>query len=132
MPSTRAGSRAFIPGRSSTTDVVLLEQRLVARLVVLLQIVEQRTAGRDQLQEAAAGVIILAVGLEMAGQVVDAFRQDRNLHLGRTGVTGLGGIRLDDFRLALCGHRHRQSLSLRPELAVSPVRLNTRLGMSST
>src|SRR3954447_16358087 len=99
MPSRARNPRALTPNRSSTADVVLLEQRLVARLVVLLQVVEQRTAGRDQLQEAAAGMVVLAVGLEMAGQVVDAFRQDRNLHLGRTGITGLGGVRLDDFRL---------------------------------
>src|SRR6266567_4748512 len=61
-----------------------------------------------------------------------AFRQDCDLNLGRAGVTRLGGIRLDDFRFAFGGNRHRQTLSLlRAELAVSPVRLNTRLGMSS-
>src|SRR3977135_3830892 len=78
-------------------------------------------------------MVILHVGLEMPGEVVDAFRQDRDLNLRRAGVAGLVGIRLDDFRFAFCGNRHRQTLSfwLRPELAVSPVRLNTRLGMSS-
>jgi len=35
----------------------------------------------------------------MPGEVVDAFRQDRDLNLGRAGVAGLVGIRLDDFRL---------------------------------
>src|ERR1700753_2009749 len=85
---------------SSTTNVVLLEQRLVARLVVLLQIVQQRTARRHQLQVAAAGMVVLAVGLEMAGEVVDAFRQDRDLHLRRTGVASLERARLDDFRFA--------------------------------
>src|ERR1700758_4158863 len=116
---------------SSTTNVVLFNKRLVTRFVGLLQIIEKRTARRHELQEAAARMIILHVGLEMIREVVDAFRQDRNLHLGRTGVAGFCGIRLDDFRLALSGNRHRQTLSLRPELAVSPVRLNTRLGMSS-
>src|SRR5260370_29887453 len=77
-------------------------------------------------------MIVLHVGFEMSGEVVDAFRQDRNLDLGRAGVAGLVGIGLDDFRFAFCGNRHRQILSLlRAELAGSPVRLNTRLGMSS-
>src|SRR5215831_3981743 len=76
-------------------------------------------------------MIVLHVRLEVSRQVVDAFRQDRDLNLGRTGVAGLDGTCLDDFRFALGGNRHRQILSLRPALAVSPVRLNTRLGMSS-
>src|ERR1700754_5228366 len=76
-------------------------------------------------------MIILHVALEMIREVVDAFRQDRDLNLGGTGVAGFGSTRVDDFRFALRGNRHRQTLSLRPELAVSPVRLNTRLGMIS-
>src|SRR5436190_3922152 len=116
----------------SATDVVLFEQRLVTRLVLVLQVIEKGAARRHELQKATAGVIVLHVGLEMVGEGVDAFRQDRDLDLGRAGVAGLGGIGLDDFRFALRGNRHRQTLSsLRPELATSPVRLNTRLGMSS-
>ena len=38
----------------STTDVVLFEQRLVARLVLALDVVEQGAARRHELQEAAA------------------------------------------------------------------------------
>src|SRR2546429_671469 len=95
-------------------------------------VVEKRAARRHELQKAATRMVILHVGLEMPGEVVDAFRQDRDLNLGGAGVAGLGGIRLDDFRFALGGNRHRQTLPLlRAELAVSPVRLNTRLGMSS-
>src|SRR5215813_6379409 len=116
----------------SATDIVLFEQRLVTRLVLLLQIVEKGAARRHELQKATAGMVVLYVGLEMVGEGVDAFRQDRNLDLGRAGIAGLGGIGLDDFRFALRGYRHRQFLSsLRPELATSPDRLNTRLGMSS-
>ena len=125
---TRAVGRAQ---KHLATNIVLLEQRLVSRLVPLLEVVEERTAGRDQLQEATTRMVVLHVGLEMVGEVVDAFRQDRDLNLGRAGVAGLGGIGLDDFRFAFCGNRHRQFLSLRPGLAVRPVRLNTRLGMIS-
>src|SRR5712664_1681419 len=116
---------------NSTTNVMLFEQRPVTRLVLLLDVIEKRTARRHQLQKAATRMVVLHVGLEMPGEVVDAFRQDRDLNLGRAGVAGLVGIRLDDFRFTFGGNRHRQTLSLRPELAVSPVRLNTRLGMSS-
>src|SRR5882757_1826575 len=116
----------------STTNVVLFEQRLVAHLVLPLDVIEQRTASGDHFQKTPARMIVLHVGFEVPGEVIDAFRQDRNLNLGRAGVAGLVGIRLDDFRFAFGGNRHRQTFSsLRPELAVSPVRLNTRLGMSS-
>src|SRR6266481_368320 len=117
----------------STTNVVLFEQRLVTRLVLPLDVIKKRAARGDHFQKPATRMIVLHVGFEMPGEVVDAFRQDRDLNLGRAGVAGLVGIRLDDFRFAFCGNRHRQTLSfwLRLELAVSPVRLNTRLGMSS-
>src|ERR1700738_3080088 len=116
----------------STTNVMLFEQRLVTRLVLLLDVIEKRTARRHELQETAPRMVCFHLGLEVPGEVVDAFRQDRDLNLRRAGVAGLGGIRLDDFRFAFGGNRHRQTLSLlRAELAVSPVRLNTRLGMSS-
>src|SRR6202163_1131603 len=110
---------------------MLFEQRLVTRLVFPLDVIEQRAARCDHFQKPATRMIVLHVGFEMAGEVIDAFRQDRDLNLGRAGIAGLVGIRLDDFRFAFRGNRHRQTLSLRPELAVSPVRLNTRLGMSS-
>src|SRR5258708_9092659 len=127
---TRATSAREL--NKSTTNVMLFEQRLVTRLILLLDVIEKRTARRHQLQQAAPGMVILHVGLEMPGEVVDAFRQDRDLNLARAGVAGLGGIRLDDFRFAFGGNRHRQTLPLlRAELAVNPGRLNTRLGMRS-
>src|ERR1700694_3355559 len=116
----------------SATNVMFFDERLVTRLVLLLDVIEKRAARRHELQEAAPRMVVLHVGLEMPGEVVDAFRQDRSLTLGGAGVAGLDGIRLDDFRFAFGGYRHRQTLSLlRAGLAVSPVRLNTRLGMSS-
>src|ERR1700682_4598920 len=111
---------------------MLFEQRLVTRPVLPLDVIEQRTTAGYHFQKPATRMIVLHVGFEMPGEVVDAFRQDRDLNLGRAGVAGLVGIRLDDFRFTFGGNRHRQTLSLlRPELAVSPVRLDTRWGMSS-
>src|ERR1700730_16431845 len=111
---------------------MLFKQRLVTRLVLPLDVVKKGTACGDHLQKTPTRMIVLHVGFEMSGEVIDAFRQDRDLNLGRAGVAGLVGIRLDDFRFAFGGNRHRQTLSLlRAGLAVSPFRLNTRLGMSS-
>ena len=52
--------------------------------------------GRD-----AAGMVILLVELEVLVEMVDALRQQRDLHLGRTGIALVPGILLDDF---LFGH----------------------------
>src|ERR1700760_3846519 len=127
----RALCRRASTQNNSTTNVVLLKKCLVTAFVRLAQVVEQRTARRHQLQQAATRMVVLHVRLEMLGEIIDAFRQDRDLNFRRAGIARLGSTRLDDFRFALRGNRHRQTLSLRPELAVSPVRLNTRLGMSS-
>src|SRR5437763_12222322 len=89
----------------STTNVMLFEQRLVTRLVLLLDIVEKRTARRHELQKAATGMVILDVGLEVPGEIIDAFRKDRDLNLRRAGVSGLVGIGLDDFRFTCGGNR---------------------------
>ena len=40
----------------------------------------------DQLQEPAAGMVVLGVGLEMFGQVVDALGEDRDLNFRGAGV----------------------------------------------
>ena len=74
--------------------------RLVAPLVGALEVIEQLAALRDHLEQAAPRMIVLHMGLEVIGQGGDPFGQDRDLHLGRTRVARLGGIRLDDFGLA--------------------------------
>ena len=61
----------------STTNVVLFKQRLVTRLVLPLDVIEQRTACCDHFQKTPARMIVLHVGFEVVGQVVDAFREDR-------------------------------------------------------
>jgi len=45
-------------------------------------------------------VVVLLVGLEVFGQVGDAFRQDRDLNLGRAGVASGAGVIGDDLVLA--------------------------------
>src|SRR6476659_9946272 len=81
---TRANWRARTLAES-TTNVVLFEQGLVTRLVLPLDVIEQGTACCDHFQKTPARMIVLHVGFEVPGEVVDAFRQDRNLNLGRAG-----------------------------------------------
>src|SRR5579872_7357606 len=103
-------TRAYFT-KSSTSNVVLFDQRVVARLVRLLEVIKQRAARCDHFQQPAARMVVVDMVLEMLGEIVDAFREDRNLNLGRAGVAGLVGILLDNFRFAFGGYRHRRTLS---------------------
>ena len=81
-----ARPRPAVPGDFLLADAEPLDQLGVAVGVLALQVVEQAAALADQLQEPAAGVMILDVCLEMFGQVVDAFAEERDLNLGGAGV----------------------------------------------
>jgi hypothetical protein len=87
-------------------DLEALDERLVTLIVDALQVVEKRTALAHHRQKPTAGMVILLVGLEVVGEVVDAFREDRNLDFGRTGVTRLGGEFLYESDFALGSHGH--------------------------
>jgi len=67
-------------------DSEALNQIGVAIGILAFQIVEQAPALSDQLQKAAARVMVFRVGLEMFGEVIDALAQERDLHLWGTGV----------------------------------------------
>ena len=57
-----------------------------------------------QLQEAPARVVVLRVGLEMFVEIADALAEERDLHFGRSGVTGATGVGGDDLGLVDLGH----------------------------
>src|SRR5712671_7230968 len=121
-----------IPRRlTSAANAELLDQVLVAAFVGALEIIEKLATLRHHLQQASPRMIVFHVRLEMLGEIVDPFGQDRDLHLRRTRVAGLLRVSLDDFRLAFGRNRHRQTPRLRPALPCSPARLNTRLGTIS-
>jgi hypothetical protein len=50
----------------------------------------------DQLVEAAARMVVVLVHLQVLGQLRDPGGQQGNLHLGRTCVTGMNVILLND------------------------------------
>jgi hypothetical protein len=58
----------------------------VAFHIVFFDIIQQSSSLADQLQQAAPGMVIFLVRLEMLGQVFDSRAQKGNLHLGRTGI----------------------------------------------
>ena len=58
----------------------------VALVIFALEEIEQRTALVDEHEQAASGVVVLGVRLEMLGEIGDALRQDRDLHFGRPGI----------------------------------------------
>jgi len=73
----------------------LADDRAVTLDVVLLQVVQQISSVTDHLLQTAAAVEVLLVGLEVLGQVRDAAGQNCNLYLGRTGVSFVGSVLLD-------------------------------------
>ena len=86
------------------TDTESCDDRTISLNVDLDEIVEQRTALTDHLEEAAAGVMILLVDLEVLGQVVDSLGEQRDLNLGRTCVTLVSSILLHDSSLFFFEH----------------------------
>src|SRR5699024_12611537 len=69
--------------RSSPADAETLDQRAVALDVDALQVLQEALALTDQQHQTTTGVVIVLVGLEVLGQVVDPMREERDLDLGR-------------------------------------------------
>src|ERR1035438_4849426 len=88
-----------------------LDQDRVALLALLLEVVEQAAALADHDHEAAAAVVVLGVGLEVLGEVVDALREDRDLDLRRTGVRLVLLVVVDDDLLLFHIEGHGGSFS---------------------
>src|SRR6187399_2011012 len=78
----------------------------VARAVLLHEIREKAAALADELEEAAARMVVLGEAAEMVRQVLDPLGQERDLDLRRPGVTFLGGVPGDDLLLLFPRERH--------------------------
>ena len=55
--------------------------RLIARQVGLMEIIQQTTALRDHFQQTAPGTVVLDVLLQMLGQVINSLGQKSRLHV---------------------------------------------------
>lgn len=71
---------------------VLLHHILVLLRLIHLEVVEKRAAFGDFAKEPAASGVILLVLFEVLGEEIDLLREDRDLHMGRTGVFGVGAV----------------------------------------
>src|SRR6186997_3660309 len=88
-------SVARVPGDPGLlADAEALDQIRVAVRILALQIIQEAAALADQLQEAAARVVILGVRLEMFGQIADPLAEERDLHFrgARVAVVSLVAV----------------------------------------
>jgi len=67
----------------------LFGDRLITSQINILQISEQAAALADHDQKPAARAVVFFVGLQMLGQMVDAMREQRDLHVRRARVLGV-------------------------------------------
>src|ERR1700682_2604013 len=107
--------------RPSPPEPELGDNRSVALDVGALQIVQQPAALADQLEQPAPRVVVVGVRLEMVGEVIDPFAEDRDLDFGRPGVLLVEAVRLDHARLDACC----QSVYLLNSLARVPLASRT-------
>lgn len=98
----RLHNRSGVAGKSISRDAAEFQTRLLSQAqprdqivisidVAALQIIEQAAALADQLEQTPTRMIVFLVRLEMIRQFIDPLRQQRHLHLRRTGV---GRVRL--------------------------------------
>jgi hypothetical protein len=95
-----------------------LGDRLIAAQINRLQIFKQASALADHDQQPAARAVILFISLQMLGQMVDAMREQRDLHVRRTRVLG---VRLKCFnRLCLRFHIYERENLIERDYGVKP------------
>ena len=83
-----------------------MQQLVILRKIVLLEVIEQFAAAGSHLEEAAARVEVLAMRAEMLGQVIDPGGEQRDLDFGRTGILLVGLVFCDDRGFYYCGGGH--------------------------
>ena len=77
-------------GPKSAAQAETLDERTVTLDVDVSQVTQQAATTADQQQQATTGVVVVRVGLEVLGQILDAAGQQRDLHLGGTGCRPRG------------------------------------------
>ena len=95
--------------RTSAPQAEALNQLLISRRVLPAQVIEQAAPLAHDLEQPPARVVIFLVGFEMIRETVDPLGEQRNLNFGRTGITFMGAVRVDDGALGL-GAQQRELL----------------------
>ena len=89
----------------------LAQQRTVRALIGLLQIDQVLATVRDEPQKTAARVLVFAIFVEVGGKLLDATRNDRHLHLRRTGVGVMARAFCDLISLFSLGQHGRNRIT---------------------
>src|SRR5207302_4902986 len=92
----------------------LLDESAIALEVSLLEIRQEATAAADELEQTPARVVILRMRAQMLRELVDALREQRDLHLRRARVGLVRPVLTDDVQLGFL----RKSQSAPPSSSV--------------
>jgi hypothetical protein len=79
---------------SSPTDPESLDKGSVPPSILFPEVLQKPAALPDQHQQTAAGMMVLSMDLEMVGEAVDPFGEERDLHLRGAGVSFVGAVLL--------------------------------------
>jgi hypothetical protein len=85
--------------RRLLADSEFADHVAIAVRVVRFQVIQQAAALAYQHQQSTPGCMILLVGFEMLGKVVDPFAKNRDLDLRRSGVRFMGPEAFDQVCL---------------------------------
>ena len=85
-------------------EVELFEQLLVTRCFGPVKVIEQAPPQRDHTEQPPSGTVVFLVPFEVFRKLVDVVRQERDLHVGRTGVLGVKAMLLGYSCFGLCVH----------------------------
>jgi hypothetical protein len=88
---------------SLPSDAEFLDDASVAVDVLLLQVIEKAPPLTDDLQQAAAAVMIFLVNLEMLGQIGEPLGKNRYLDFWGTGIGIVKLVALDDTFFLVSG-----------------------------
>ena len=93
-----------LPSELLLSQAELLNDCSVTLDILLLQVCEHAAALAYHLQQTTTGMIVLLMGLEVLGKVVDALGEKSDLNLGGTGIALMKGKPGDDLVLAFFFH----------------------------
>src|SRR4051812_3353993 len=108
------------PRKSLLADTEPVDELLVPRRVLRLEVVEEAAALPDQFQEPPPRMVVLLVRLEVFREVEDPFGEQRDLHLGGAGIAIVRAEPGDDVLLLAfemqrpCAHRFSVTLPVPP------------------
>ena len=112
-----AGDSSLLAQAKTTDDFE------VPRAGRFLEILEEAVPLAHQHEEPAPAGVVLLVHLEMLGQILDASRQDGNLHFGAAGIRRSAAIPFDNARFVFFGNCHRVPLPVFRSVLSTPPNL---------